>query len=241
MSTLDTAALAGFMGDLIAPGHDDYEAARQVWNGQIQRRPALIAQARGAADVIEAVRFCRDQGLPASVRGGGHAVAGHSVLDDGVVIDLSRMVGTRVDPLARTISVEGGALNAHMDRESQAVGLAATSGFVSHTGIAGLTLGGGIGHLMRKFGLSIDALRLVRRGHRGWRVRRGERERELRPVLGPARWRWQLRRRHQHDLRPAAARARASSPAWSSGRRTRHPRCSPSCATTSPRRPTRSG
>jgi FAD/FMN-containing dehydrogenase len=160
MSTLDTAALAGgFMGELIAPDHSDYDAERQVWNGQIQRRPALIAQARGAADVIEAVRFCRDQGLPASVRGGGHAVAGHSVLDDGVVIDLSRMVGTRVDPVARTISVEGGALNAHMDRESQVFGLAATSGFVSHTGIAGLTLGGGIGHLMRKFGLSIDALR----------------------------------------------------------------------------------
>ena len=160
MSTLDTGALAGsFMGDLVAPDHEGYDAARQIWNGQIQRHPALIARARGAADVIAAVRFCRDEGLPASVRGGGHAVAGHAVLDDGVVIDLSEMVGTRVDPLARTISLEGGALNAHLDRESQVFGLAATSGFVSHTGIAGLTLGGGIGHLMRKFGLSIDALR----------------------------------------------------------------------------------
>ncbi len=93
------------------------------------------------------------------MRGGGHAVAGHAVCDDGLVIDLSAMTGSRVDPLARTIQLQGGCLNAHLDRESQAFGLAATGGIVSHTGIGGLTLGGGIGHLMRKFGLSIDALR----------------------------------------------------------------------------------
>jgi FAD/FMN-containing dehydrogenase len=94
-----------------------------------------------------------------SIRGGGHAVAGHAIADGGLVIDLSAMTGTRVDPTARTIRVEGGCLNAHLDRASQAFGLAATGGIVSHTGVGGLTLGGGIGHLMRKAGLAIDALR----------------------------------------------------------------------------------
>ena len=108
---------------------------------------------------MAAVRFCRQHEIPASVRGGGHAVAGHAVCDGGVVIDLSAMTGSRVDPLARTIELEGGCWNAHLDRESQAFGLAATGGIVSHTGIGGLTLGGGLGHLMRKFGLAIDALR----------------------------------------------------------------------------------
>ncbi|MEA2685473.1 MAG: hypothetical protein QOE93_668, partial [Actinomycetota bacterium] len=132
---------------------------RQIWNGHTQRRPALIARCSGPADVMAAVRFGRDRGLDPAVRGGGHAVAGHAVCDDGLVIDLSLMTGSRVDPTARTIQLQGGCHNSHLDRESQAFGLAATGGFVSHTGIGGLTLGGGIGHLMRKFGLSIDALR----------------------------------------------------------------------------------
>jgi FAD/FMN-containing dehydrogenase len=109
--------------------------------------------------VIAAVRFGRDHELTTSVRGGGHAVEGHAVCNDGLVIDLSMMTGSRVDPVARTIQLEGGCLNVHLDREAQAFGLAATGGIVSHTGVAGLTLGGGIGHLMRKFGLPIDALR----------------------------------------------------------------------------------
>lgn len=163
MGTIDKTALEGlaadFAGVLIQPEDDGYDQARQIWNGHIQRHPALIARCRGVADVIAAVRFCRDHDLLASVRGGGHAVAGHAVVEGGVVIDLSAMTGSRVDPLARTIQLEGGALNADLDRQSQAFGLAATGGFVSHTGIAGLTLGGGIGHLMRKFGLAIDALR----------------------------------------------------------------------------------
>jgi FAD/FMN-containing dehydrogenase len=163
MSMLEQAAADGlaanFMGELIRPGDPSYDAARQVWNGQIQRHPALIARCQGVADVIAAVRFSREHGLPASVRGGAHAVAGHAVIDDGLVIDLSAMTGTRVDPMARTIEAQGGCLNAHLDRESQVFGLAATGGFISHTGIGGLTLGGGIGHLMRKFGLAIDALR----------------------------------------------------------------------------------
>ena len=163
MKSIDKATIAGlaasFQGQLIQPGDPTYDNVRQIWNGHIQRRPALIARCSGVADVIAAVRFGREHELPPSVRGGGHAVAGYAMCDDGLVIDLSMMTGSRVDPVAQTIQVEGGCLNAHLDRESQAFGLAATGGIVSHTGVAGLTLGGGIGHLMRKFGLSIDALR----------------------------------------------------------------------------------
>ncbi len=163
MKSFDKAAISAlasdFQGLLILPEDPTYNAARQIWNGHIQRRPRLIARCSGVADVIAAVRFGREHGLNPSVRGGGHAVAGHAICDDGLVIDLSMMTGSRVDPLARTIQLDGGCLNAHLDRESQAFGLAATGGIVSHTGIAGLTLGGGIGHLMRKFGLTIDALR----------------------------------------------------------------------------------
>ncbi|HEX5918010.1 MAG TPA: FAD-binding oxidoreductase, partial [Nocardioides sp.] len=150
---------ASLTGDVVLPGSPAYDAARRIWNGEVDRFPAAIARCRGVADVMAAVRHAREHDLPASVRGGGHAVAGHAVLDDGLVIDLSGMTGARVDPVARTIQLEGGALNAHLDRESQAFGLAATGGFVSHTGAVGLTLGGGIGHLMRKLGLAIDAVR----------------------------------------------------------------------------------
>lgn len=150
---------ASLTGDVLVPGSPEYDAARRVWNGEVDRHPAAIARCRGVADVMAAVRHARDHDLPTSVRGGGHAVAGHAVLDDGLVIDLSGMTGARVDPVARTIQLEGGALNAHLDRESQAFGLAATGGFVSHTGAVGLTLGGGIGHLMRKLGLAVDAVR----------------------------------------------------------------------------------
>jgi FAD/FMN-containing dehydrogenase len=160
---IDTAAVdelaARFEGELVRPSDPSYDEVRQIWNGHIQRRPALLARCSGVADVMSAVRFAREQGLHPAVRGGGHAVAGHALCDDGLVIDLSRMTGTRVDPLDRTIRTEGGCLNSHLDRESQAFGLAATGGIVSHTGVGGLTLGGGIGHLMRKFGLTIDALR----------------------------------------------------------------------------------
>jgi FAD/FMN-containing dehydrogenase len=147
-----------FLGELIQPDDATYDQARSIWNGHIDRRPALIARCRGVADVVAVVRFAREQEALAAVRGGGHAVAGHALCDDGIVIDLSLMTGSRVDPLARTIRAEGGCLNEHLDRESQAFGLATTGGIVSHTGIGGLTLGGGIGHLMRKFGLSIDNL-----------------------------------------------------------------------------------
>ena len=163
MTAIDAAAIEGlganFQGPLVRPDDPAYDDVRRIWNGQIQRRPALIARCTGVADVVAAVRFGREHDLRPSVRGGGHAVAGHALCDDGLVIDLSMMTGSRVDPVARTIQVQGGCLNSHLDRESQAFGLATTSGIVSHTGVGGLTLGGGIGHLMRKFGLSIDALR----------------------------------------------------------------------------------
>ena len=161
-TALDSTTLdeldAALLGDVVRPADPGYDTARRIWNGDIDRRPALIAQCRGATDVRHAVRFAREHDLLASVRGGGHAVAGHALCDDGVVIDLSAMTGARVDPRARTIRIEGGALNEHLDRESQAYGLTTTSGIVSHTGVAGLTLGGGIGHLMRKYGLTIDSL-----------------------------------------------------------------------------------
>ena len=145
-------------GFVILPGDDGYEEARKIWNGQISRRPGLIARCTGTADVMAAVRFAREHGISVSVRGGGHAVAGHALCDGGLLIDLSPMTGIRVDPIARTARAEGGCLWSHVDRETQAFGLAVTGGIVTHTGIAGLTLGGGIGHLMRKFGLTIDKL-----------------------------------------------------------------------------------
>jgi hypothetical protein len=161
--TLDAAAVdalrSDFVGELIQPGDARYDDARRIWNGHIDRRPALIARCSGVADVIASVRFAREHDVLTAVRGGGHAVAGHALCDDGLVIDLSSMTGSRVDPLASTARVQGGCLNSHLDRETQAFGLATTGGIVSHTGVGGLTLGGGIGHLMRAYGLTIDNLR----------------------------------------------------------------------------------
>ena len=148
----------GFRGQLISSDHADYNTARAVWNGAIDRRPRLIARCIGTSDVVAAVRFARDHDLEIAIRGGGHNVAGTAVCDDGIVIDLSAMRGVRVDPVERTAWVHGGALWGDVDRETQAHGLATTGGIVSHTGVAGLTLGGGVGWLMRKHGLTIDNL-----------------------------------------------------------------------------------
>ncbi len=150
-----------FAGELVQPGDPTYDELRRVWNGSIDRSPALIARCRGVADVIAAIRFARDAGLPVAVRGGGHSYPGHSVCDGGIVIDLEPMKGIRVDPKARTARVQAGVLWGELDRETQALGLATTGGFVSHTGVAGLTLGGGIGWLHRKHGLTIDQLLAV--------------------------------------------------------------------------------
>jgi FAD/FMN-containing dehydrogenase len=152
------AQIDGFRGRLIGPDHTDYDTSRAVWNGAIDRRPRLIARCIGSTDVAAAVRFARDHDLEIAIRGGGHNVAGTAVCDEGIVIDLSAMRAVRVDPGHRRAWVQGGALWGDVDRETQAHGLATTGGIVSHTGVAGLTLGGGIGWLMRKHGLTVDNL-----------------------------------------------------------------------------------
>lgn len=145
-------------GELLARGDAGYKPARKIWNGQITRQPGLIARCAGTADVMAAVQFARENDLLVSVRGGGHAVNGDALADGGLMIDLANMDAVRADPFKRTARVEGGCLWRAVDHEAQRFGLAVTGGVVSHTGVAGLTLGGGIGHLMRKYGLTIDSL-----------------------------------------------------------------------------------
>jgi FAD/FMN-containing dehydrogenase len=145
-------------GELLCPGDPGYEEARLVWNDLIDKRPALIARCAGVRDVIDSVTFAREHDLLLAVRGGGHNVAGNAVCDGGLVIDLSQMKRIRVDPERSTVRAEGGTTWADLDRETQVFGLATPGGEVSETGIAGLTLGGGIGLLRRKYGLSCDNL-----------------------------------------------------------------------------------
>jgi FAD/FMN-containing dehydrogenase len=155
----DTAVLANnFQGDLIYPGDANYDEARAIWNGMIDRRPAILARCATVSDVKAAVNFARESGLPLSVRGGGHNVAGHAVNDGGLVIDLSRMNRVTVDIERRLAYAGGGATIADVDKATQAFGLAVPLGVVSETGVAGLTLSGGYGHLRNKYGLSADNL-----------------------------------------------------------------------------------
>jgi hypothetical protein len=162
IEAVDTTALrSSFRGALLPPGEEGYEEARSVWNGAIDRHPALIARCAGADDVVEAMRFARERELPVTVRGGGHAVAGHAVCDGGLMIDLSLMKAVEVDPEARTARAAGGLLWRELDAATQQHGLATTGGIISHTGIGGLTLGGGFGHLMRRHGLTVDNLLAV--------------------------------------------------------------------------------
>ncbi|HEY5659558.1 MAG TPA: FAD-binding oxidoreductase [Gaiellaceae bacterium] len=160
--TLEETAVAelsaALRGKIVGRDDPDYDEARKIWNGSIDRRPALIARCAGVADVIAAVRFARAHGLPSTVRSGGHSFPGLSVADDAFVIDLGPMKGVRVDPDAKTARVQAGVLLGELDKETQAFGLAAPAGIVTHTGVAGLTLGGGIGWIQRKHGLSIDKL-----------------------------------------------------------------------------------
>jgi len=162
METIERSAMeelrGQFRGALLQPEEEGYDEARRVWNGAIDRYPALIARCAGADDVVAAMRFARERDLVVSVRGGGHAVAGHAVCDGGIMIDLSLMKAIRVDTVGRTVRASGGVLWRELDLVTQQVGLATPGGIISHTGIAGLTLGGGLGHLMRKHGLTVDNL-----------------------------------------------------------------------------------
>ena len=150
------ALRASFSGSVLQPGDDGYDEARRVHNGLIDRRPSLIARCQNTADVADAIRFARDAGLEISVRGGGHNVAGRAVADGALMIDLSAMKGIHVDPAARTVRAQGGVVWSELNRETAAHGLAVTGGAISSTGIAGLTLGGGLGWLMAKYGLASD-------------------------------------------------------------------------------------
>ena len=147
-----------FRGQLVRPGDRLYDDHRKVWNASIDRRPALIARCSGASDVSSVVRFARRTALPLAVRGGGHSFPGLSACDDGVIADLRPMSEVRVDPNSRKASVQAGTLLGELDRATQEFGLAVPAGIVTHTGVAGLTLGGGIGWLMRKYGLTVDQL-----------------------------------------------------------------------------------
>lgn len=148
----------GLRGELLLPGDDVYERARHVYNGMIDRRPVAIARVRGTSDVLAAIAAARDRGLPVGVRGGGHNVAGHGTCDDGLLIDFSLMRGARVDLAAQTVRAEPGCNWIDFDAETTAHGLATTGGTVGTTGIAGLTLGGGLGFLMGSYGLTCDNL-----------------------------------------------------------------------------------
>jgi FAD/FMN-containing dehydrogenase len=148
----------GFRGPIMRPGEPLYDATRRVWNGMIDRKPALIARPSGVTDVIHAVNVAREHGWLLSIRGGGHNVSGNAVADGGLMLDMSLLKGMRVDPAHRTARAQAGLTWGEFDRETQAFGLACTGGQISTTGIRGLTLGGGIGNLMRRCGLTVDNL-----------------------------------------------------------------------------------
>jgi FAD/FMN-containing dehydrogenase len=147
---------SGIAGRVILATDSDYDGARRIWNASVQKHPGMVVRCSGAADVVRAVRFARANDLLVAVRGGGHNVAGRALCDDGIVIDLSEMRGVFVDPSRRTARVQGGATLGDVDRETHVYGLAVPAGVVSRTGIAGLTLGGGVGWLVRKYGLTCD-------------------------------------------------------------------------------------
>ena len=162
LAGIDEEAVAkleqSFRGEVVRPGDASYDEVRRVWNGMIDKHPALIARCCGTADVMAAVNFVRDHNLSLSIRGGGHNVAGRAVCDDGLVVDLSPMRAVRVDPVNRIVEAQGGAILGDIDHETQAFDLAVPLGLVTATGVAGLTLHGGMGWLTRRYGLTLDSL-----------------------------------------------------------------------------------
>ena len=159
LRALDIEAFQGSLrGSLVRPGDPTYEESRKLWNGMIDRKPALVVRPTGTADVVECVNFARGHGLLLSIKGGGHNIAGTAVAEGGLTLDMSRMKGVYVDPTDRRARVQPGCILGDVDRETQLHGLATPFGFVSETGVAGLTLGGGFGYLTRRFGWSVDNL-----------------------------------------------------------------------------------
>ena len=150
-----------FPGEIVTPADDTYDEARRLWNAVHDRRPAVIVRPTTNADVAAAIRFAREHDLAVAVRAGAHSASGHSSCDGGLVVDMSRMRGVSVDPVARVARTNGGALLGELDVAAQAHGLVCPTGVIGHTGVAGLTLGGGVGRLQRHFGLTIDSLRAV--------------------------------------------------------------------------------
>ena len=167
-----------FGGQLLKPTDAGYEDARKVHNGLVDKRPALIARCQSVGDVVGAIDLTGSLGLEVAVRGGGHNVAGRATIDGGVMIDLSSMKGILVDPKNRTVRAQGGLTWAELNRETQLHGLAVTGGVVSSTGIAGLTLGGGLGWLMGKYGLALDNLKAVELVTAGGRILRASQDEE---------------------------------------------------------------
>ena len=201
---------AAFKGPLLTADDPAYEDTRKVWNAMIDRRPGLIARCTGTADVVQAVRFARQHGLLDSVRGGGHNIAGLAVCEGGLMIDMSLLRGVWVDPARQVARAQAGCTLGDVDRETQLHGLAAVLGFVSATGIAGLTVGGGFGYLTRAPWLDLRQPDVDGSGHCGGANPARLRERERRLVLGPARWRRQLR--HRHVVRVPARAGRPRNP-----------------------------
>ena len=208
---LDAPVLEAFARDLegsvLRPDDEAYAQSVSLWNGMIAKRPAIVVRAASVDDVVRTVRFAAEHGIELSIRGGGHNIAGLALCDGGMTLDMSGRNAVEVDPGARLARVQAGALLGDVDRATQQHGLVATLGFVSLTGVAGLTLGGGFGYLTRRFGWTVDDLEEVssrpcrRLSHS--RIAR----RERRPVLGPSWRRRQLRGRHGVHVPPARGRA----------------------------------
>ena len=197
------ALKSSFRGELIEQRDTSYDTARKVYNAMIDRRPRLIARCGDVADVIAAVNFGRENNLVVSIRGGGHNAAGSGVCDDGLVIDLSRMNYVHVDPKKRTVLAGGGAVWGDVDHAAHAFGLAVPAGIISTTGVGGLTLGGGIGHLTRQCGLTIDNLLSVDVVLADGRFVTANAKDNPDLFWGNTRWRGQFRRRHFVSLQGA--------------------------------------